>query len=220
MLILKRRYCQLNNIKEERKMIVLSIFLALSMLFCLGTGLTMKPYFDIENSVFELMFDAGDGKLVASFVFWLLALIISIVVCIYKAKTMRRNYFGIMGATGVITLFVLLSSILAFAALGEAKDFGGWGLIIYPISHILIAIAYGIIIYFEFKKYKEAERVRMIRNKAKAQQRQQTTHVSNDHTDSTDTKMKNLELLKKYKELYDSGVLTEEEFNQKKKELL
>ena len=44
----------------------------------------------------------------------------------------------------------------------------------------------------------------------------QTGHTAQ----STRSEMKNLELLKKYKELFDTGVITEKEFNAKKKELL
>ena len=48
------------------------------------------------------------------------------------------------------------------------------------------------------------------------QPKYQTSHP----TQSTRSEIENLELLKKYKELFDTGIITEEEFNAKKKELL
>lgn len=48
------------------------------------------------------------------------------------------------------------------------------------------------------------------------QPKYQTSHT----TQSTRSEMENLELLKKYKELFDTGIITEEEFNAKKKEFL
>ena len=48
----------------------------------------------------------------------------------------------------------------------------------------------------------------------------QPKYQTSNTAQSTRSEMENLELLKKYKELFDTGIITEEEFNVKKKELL
>ena len=211
-------------------MIVLSIVLALSILFCFGSALdaSVPGYFELHSSVFDLMFNeyGGEAKLITSFVFWLLALIITISITVYKLKAMNYNNKVVIGGTAFAGLLVFISSILSFACVGEAKETAGWGLIVYSIVHLLIFIGYGVMVYLQFKEIKELEAARRlaIMRKRQAQNQQnavsQTPATSNSVNITTNTKTDNIELLKKYKELLDMGVITEDEFKKKKEELL
>ena len=211
-------------------MVVLSIVLALSILFCFGSAIdaSVPGYFELHSSVFDLMFNeyGGEAKLITSFVFWLLALIITISIAVYKSKALNQNSKVVMGGTAFAGLLVFISSILSFACVGEAKETAGWGLIVYSIVHLLIFIGYGVMVYLQFKEMKEQEAARRlaIMRKKQAQNQQnavsQTPVTSNNINVTTNTKTDNIELLKKYKELLDMGVITEEEFKKKKEELL
>ena len=92
--------------------------------------------------------------------------------------------------------------------------------------HLLIFIGYGVMVYLQFKEMKEQEAARRLRmmRKRQAQNHQnavsQTPVTSNNVNVTTNTKTDNIELLKKYKELLDMGVITEDEFKKKKEELL
>ena len=211
-------------------MIVLSIVLALSILFCFGSAIdaSVPGYFELHSSVFDLMFNeyGGEAKLITSFVFWLLALIITISITVYKSKAMNYNNKVVIGGTAFAGLLVFISSILSFACVGEAKETAGRGLIVYAIVHLLIFIGYGVMVYLQFKEIKELEAARRlaIMRKRQAQNQQnavsQTPVTSNTVNVTTNTKIDNIELLKKYKELLDMGVITEDEFKKKKEELL
>ena len=211
-------------------MIVLSIVLALSILFCFGSAIdaSVPGYFELHSSVFDLMFNeyGGEAKLITSFVFWLLALIITILITVYKSKVMDHNNKIVIGGTAFAGLLVFISSILSFACVGEAKETAGRGLIVYAIVHLLIFIGYGVMVYLQFKEIKELEAARRlaIMRKRQAQNQQnavsQTPVTSNTVNVTTNTKIDNIELLKKYKELLDMGVITEDEFKKKKEELL
>ena len=211
-------------------MVVLSILLALSILFCFGSALdaSVPGYFELHSSVFDLMFNeyGGEAKLITSFVFWLLALIITISIAVYKSNALNHNNNVVIGGTVFAGLLVFISSILSFACVGEAKETAGWGLIVYSIVHLLIFIGYGVMVYLQFKEIKELEAARRlaIMRKRQAQNQQnavsQTPVNSNNVNVTTNTKTDNIELLKKYKELLDMGVITEDEFKKKKEELL
>lgn len=211
-------------------MVVLSILLALSILFCFGSALdaSVPGYFELHPSVFDLMFNeaGGEAKLITSFVFWIVALIITISIAVYKSKALNNNNNVVMGGTAFAGLLVFISSILSFVCVGEAKEIAGRGLIVYSVMHLLIFIGYGVVVYLQFKEMKEQEAARRlaIMRKRQAQNQQnavsQTPVTSNTVNVTTNTKTDNIELLKKYKELLDMGVITEDEFKKKKEELL
>ena len=220
-------------------MIWITILLGISLFLCFGEVFNFSNFgVDINMSVFDFMFGKemkdlpvqlpSDPKLTTSFVFWLLALIICIGLIAYYKKTISIDYKKYIGTQGFGCILVLISSILSFVSIseiGEGELVGakaGWGIITYASVHMLVFVLLVICIFLNFREYKTYKASLKRRVTIKPANSQVGNHVNKVNTSNlnVESKSANLTLLKQYKDLYDSGVITEEEFNQKKKELL
>ena len=161
----------------------------------------------------------GVPGLTTAFVFYITALVFSIVSIVFYF-TFDKNISNkmIMISSGINSLFYLLVGILVLSvvplSVGPTYSTAGFnigiGSIFFGIISIVIAIASAICEYFLLKE----------KNMLPATLK----YISNKKTSTSSQALKNehevVSLLKEYKSLLDDGIITEEEFNKKRNELL
>lgn len=194
-------------------------FLAFINLFvCFAPGI-VTPYGDnVSFTIFELMVGGVPG-LTTAFVFYITALVFSIVSIVFYFtfdKNISNKMFMI--SSGTNSLLYLLVGILVLSvvplSVGPTYSTAGFnigiGSIFFGIISIVIAIASAICEYFLLKE----------KNMLPAALK----YISNKKTSTSSQALKNehevVSLLKEYKSLLDDGIITEEEFNKKRNELL
>lgn len=215
-------------------MSVLSIF---SIFACFGEAVSVK-FFDIGPSMFDLMFGLKINESYAwkrfdglTFLFFLEVVIIllafALIVVIYKnGEQNKKITFG-----GISALLSLIAAIISFCCQPiTSEEISatnlGVGAIIFGIMHILAIVSY-FVAYLSYKSvqtYKwptiSTSNINSSNNQRYSGQQQFGTNQNFSSNSNNKTEEERIKLLKEYKTLLDEGIITKEEFEEKKKTIL
>lgn len=225
--------------------IIAASSIAILSFFCFFTG----AYSNIPNSMIpnmlQIMFGFGKGEVSGypikykqyggmTFLFILqIAIMIAAVICLflcYKAKTDYGDEKTILIAGGIMGGMSLIAMILSFCTKQLSDSNGskvhlGFGPIAYSILHIVVILllAIGAVKWLRENGMGYGRRRGGYKSYGQRPYGGQTMSSQNRPLSSGKqelTENEKSDLILKYKKMFDDGVITKEEFEKKKKELL
>lgn len=174
----------------------------------------------------------GILEIVCAVIFLIVAIVYFASAATYTSSTYAalRNAYNTMGASFIVSaVIVAVGGILSLVASDRVdnayykENAIGWG-----VALLLFAAVVAGVLVFVSREDEYYGYVMMLKkrrggqvNKAPAPLNSSSNYSQPQQpSNNEDKEAKTIELLKKYKELLDTGVITQEEFNEKKKALL
>ena len=224
--------------------IVISGIIALLSIFAFfGNAVSIIGGVPTPN-MFQLMFGGSGtyngyeiqweqfGGLTFLFVLQILIMIVAII-SFYICYNIKSNYeeelHGLV-VSAIMGLMSLVALIVSFCTLEitDINQYGydivqlGFGPIFYSILHIIIVVLLIIGIVLNQTQFSFSYRIRTssYRPYTSSTYTSSTSQNNNPSTKPTLSENEKVDLIIKYKKMLDDGIITQEEFDQKKKELL
>lgn len=194
---------KLNIIEIILHILAFMLLFIQGMFYCYITG---ESYSRVHNAFTDL----PDGSILP--IVFVLLLVVSLLFCLIWAIRKKKNKFN------VIHILLPISSIVVFIFIGFLYSMGEYATLVEQLSAALRdgANNYGIGPVFLV----ESGLLFSIVVIAIIKKRYYFTSDIVETNQKAEEDVKNLDLLMKYKELQDDGIITQEEFEEKKKELL
>ena len=216
-------------------MIICSIIACVIVIFSIfaffGAPIHITGYKVLIN-VFDVMFGEYNNKPYAGMVILfilqltiMLFALIELFLC-YKVKFGDTDEFIVESFSVVTSIFSLVALILSFCTINllGIKDSGvslGAGPITYSIMHIVAIILYIVGIFVEEDVYSNAHtKYKYNRNYNPRNIPNPLNKPVNNTNKTVLSENQKIELILNYKKMLDEGILTQEEFDKKKKEIL
>lgn len=217
-----------------KKYITVTFITLICIFICFAPGITIgNGSYSTNLSIFDTM-TSGNPGMTTVFVFYLIALIIPFLVSIvYLVIGENKNLIIFAKITSVLNIVLfLLNGILTFCIVPLTTGINvgvniGTGSIFFGIFNIILAIASCIAIADIIKQEekltpKQAVETTKIASEPQPNNKDGTKFIDNskEESNSSINEMDKISMIREYKKLLDEGLISEEQFKNKRDELL